>query len=73
MKFVTEIIIVEFLILSQMSEVASLDEIFQRIKDAIYKNGIRTTEFFRDHDKLRSGVITENHVVDANYHTTNLN
>ena len=28
----------------------------------VYKNGIRTTEFFRDHDKLRSGVITENQV-----------
>ena len=47
----------------QKSEVASLDEIFQKIQDAIYKNGIRTTEFFRDHDKLRSGVITENQVV----------
>lgn len=43
-------------------EVASLDEIFARIRDAVYKNGIRTTEFFRDHDKLRSGVITENQV-----------
>ena len=46
----------------QKPEVASLDEIFQKIQDAIYKNGIRTTEFFRDHDKLRSGVITENQV-----------
>ena len=26
----------------------------------MYKNGIRTSEFFKDHDKLRSGVITEN-------------
>ena len=31
----------------------------------VYKNGIRTTEFFRDHDKLRSGVITENQVRDS--------
>ena len=75
-KFRTEKIIVN---LFQKSEVASLDDIFQRIKDAIYKNGIRTTEFFRDHDKLRSGVITKNqvhvHVLesDANYHATNLN
>ena len=29
----------------------------------MYKNGIRTTEFFKDHDKLRSGVITENQFV----------
>lgn len=26
----------------------------------MFKNGIRTTEFFRDHDKLRSGIVTEN-------------
>ncbi len=26
----------------------------------MFKNGIRTTEFFCDHDKLRSGLITEN-------------
>ena len=29
----------------------------------VYKDGIRTTEFFRDHDKLRSGLITENQFV----------
>ena len=28
----------------------------------MYKNGIRTTEFFKDHDKLRSGIITESQV-----------
>ena len=28
----------------------------------MYKNGIRTNEFFKDHDKLRSGVITESQV-----------
>ena len=32
------------------------------IRVVVYKNGIRTTEFFRDHDKLRSGIITENQV-----------
>ncbi|XP_071808477.1 uncharacterized protein [Asterias amurensis] len=37
-----------------------LREIFKRIQIAVHKNGIRTTEFFCDHDKLRSGVITEN-------------
>lgn len=31
-------------------------------RDVVYKNGIRTTEFFEDHDKLRSGIITENQV-----------
>lgn len=30
---------------------------------AVYKNGIRTVEFFKDHDKLRSGIITENQFV----------
>ena len=29
----------------------------------MFKNGIRTTEFFKDHDKLRSGIITENQFV----------
>ena len=32
-------------------------------RDVVYKNGIRTTEFFRDHDKLRSGIITENQFI----------
>jgi Ca2+-binding EF-hand superfamily protein len=42
---------------------SSIDAIFARIQDVVYKNGIRTTEFFKDHDKLRSGVITENQFV----------
>lgn len=41
----------------------SLGAIFEKIRTAVYKNGVRTTEFFRDHDKLRSGVITENQFV----------
>nr|XP_002123656.3 uncharacterized protein LOC100183292 [Ciona intestinalis] len=40
-----------------------LKKIFDQIRVAIYKNGIRTTEFFKDHDKLRSGVITENQFI----------
>ena len=36
---------------------------FEKIRVAVFKNGIRTTEFFRDHDKLRSGIITENQFV----------
>nr|CAB3262790.1 uncharacterized protein LOC100183292 [Phallusia mammillata] len=40
-----------------------LASIFDKIRVAVYKNGIRTTEFFKDHDKLRSGIITENQFV----------
>ena len=40
----------------------ALQDIFEKIREAIHKNGIRTTEFFKDHDKLRSGEITENQV-----------
>ena len=43
----------------QRPRTPSLEEIFEKIKEAVHKNGIRTTEFFRDHDKLRSGEITE--------------
>ncbi|XP_011673543.2 uncharacterized protein LOC594672 [Strongylocentrotus purpuratus] len=37
-----------------------LNQIFSKIQVAIHKFGIRTPEFFRDHDKLRSYIITEN-------------
>ena len=47
----------------QRASSLSIDEIFAKIRDVVYKNGIRTTEFFKDHDKLRSGVITENQFV----------
>eukprot|EP00795_Rhopilema_esculentum_P008232 gene8232-14169_t len=40
-----------------------LQGVFSKIRVAVHKNGIRTTEFFRDHDKLRSGIITENQFV----------
>lgn len=40
----------------------TMENIFDKIKVAVFKNGIRTPEFFRDHDKLRSGIITENQV-----------
>ena len=30
---------------------------------AVYKNGVRTIEFFKDYDRLRSGVITANQFV----------
>ncbi|KAK3798859.1 hypothetical protein RRG08_050238 [Elysia crispata] len=41
----------------------TLAEILDKIRVSVYKNGIRTIEFFKDHDKLRSGVITENQFV----------
>lgn len=40
-----------------------LNPIFKKVQEAVHKNGIRTTEFFRDHDKLRKGIITENQFV----------
>ena len=46
----------------QTNKQSSLQDIFDKIRVAVHKNGIRTTEFFKDHDKLRSGVITENQV-----------
>ena len=36
-----------------------MQEILDKIRIAVYKYGIRVTDFFRDYDKLRSGVITE--------------
>ncbi|KAH9519717.1 hypothetical protein Btru_070724 [Bulinus truncatus] len=41
----------------------TLAEILDKIRIAVFKNGIRTIEFFKDHDKLRSGVITDNQFV----------
>lgn len=32
-------------------------------RDAVYKYGIRTTEFFVDHDKFQTGIITENQFI----------
>ena len=34
--------------------------VLDKIRVAVYKNGIRIEEFFKDHDKLRSGIITKN-------------
>jgi len=42
---------------------STIQEIFDKIRVAVHKNGIRTTEFFKDHDKLRSGVITRNQFI----------
>jgi len=48
---------------SKTKKTFDLDDIFNKILIAVHKNGIRTTEFFKDHDKLRSGVVTENQFV----------
>ena len=37
----------------------SIDLLLNRCRVAVFKFGIRTTEFFRDYDKLRSGFISE--------------
>ncbi|KAL8564995.1 hypothetical protein ACOMHN_003371 [Nucella lapillus] len=47
----------------QMSADPSLNQIFDKLRVAIFKNGIRSLEFFKDHDKLRSGIITENQFI----------
>ena len=40
----------------------SVSEILAKIRLAVYKNGIRTPEYFRDNDGLRSGTVTETQV-----------
>jgi Ca2+-binding EF-hand superfamily protein len=45
---------------SPVPQPSDIDDILQKIRDAVYKYGIRTTEFFFDHDKFRSGIITRN-------------
>ena len=47
----------------QLSTDAELNAVLGRIQVAVHKYGIRTPEFFRDHDKLRSGIITKNQFV----------
>ena len=37
--------------------------ILDKMRVAVHKNGIRIEEFFKDHDKLRSGIITRNQFV----------
>ena len=37
----------------------TLQQIFDKIRVAIYKNRVRSIEFFKDYDRLRSGIITE--------------
>ena len=41
----------------------TLQAIFDKMRVAVFKNRVRTIEFFKDYDKLRSGIITENQFV----------
>ena len=50
------------LLIIQTKKTLDINDVFNKIRIAVHKNGIRTTEFFKDHDKLRSGIITENQV-----------
>ena len=47
----------------QLSPDPSLNQIFDKLRVATFKNGIRSLEFFKDHDRLRSGIITENQFI----------
>ncbi|XP_063691984.1 uncharacterized protein LOC134824170 [Bolinopsis microptera] len=38
-------------------------KVLDKVQLHVYKDGIRTTEFFIDHDKLRSGFITKNQFI----------
>ena len=40
-------------------ELTPLQEIFDRCRVKVFKNGVRTPEFFKDFNKRRSGIITE--------------
>ena len=44
---------------------ATLQQILDRIRVAVFKNGVRSIEFFRDYDKLRSGAVTESQFKSA--------
>ena len=45
----------------------SLEHVLARVRDAVYKKGIRTTEFFCDYDKLRSGLVPESKASSTYY------
>jgi Ca2+-binding EF-hand superfamily protein len=38
----------------------NLQQILDKIRIAVYKNRVRTTEFFKDYDRHKCGLITEN-------------
>ncbi len=43
----------------------SIQEIMDKISIACHKEGIRIGDFFKDYDKLRSGIITDRQFVSA--------
>ncbi|CAF0920343.1 unnamed protein product [Adineta ricciae] len=48
-----------FIGVEEQAEQRSVQEILDKIRIATFKYGIRISDFFKDYDKLRSGVITE--------------
>ncbi|XP_019861507.1 PREDICTED: uncharacterized protein LOC109589982, partial [Amphimedon queenslandica] len=54
-------------LLSPVKEASSIQDIINQIRDTVYKYGIRTTEFFTDFDKLRSGLVTENQFLQIKF------
>ena len=36
----------------------TIQQIFDRIRVAVHKNRVRTTEFFKDYDRHKQGIIT---------------
>jgi hypothetical protein len=46
-------------------QVCSLDESMTRLKKVVYSKRIRVKEFLSDFDRLRSGVLHENHFISG--------
>ncbi|UJR13405.1 hypothetical protein I4U23_000420 [Adineta vaga] len=54
-----------FIGVEEQPEQRSIQEILDKIRIATFKYGIRISDFFKDYDKLRSGVITETQFENA--------
>ena len=52
-------------LLLQIRADSDLQQLLDRVRVAIYKRRVRSTEFFKDYDKLRSGVVTVNQFMAA--------
>ncbi|CAF4176279.1 unnamed protein product, partial [Rotaria sordida] len=50
---------IPFVGVEERAEQRSIQEILDKIRIATFKYGIRISDFFKDYDKLRSGIITE--------------
>ena len=42
---------------------APIDDLIEKLRIWVYKQRIRTNEFFRDHDKLRKGIVTRDQFI----------